>query len=57
MAVREVSWYENPENLLEFTEYLIDIEGFTAKEIWAVFEKPWKWDNEYEEFQKLPKIL
>jgi hypothetical protein len=44
-------WYEHRGELLSFADYLVCDQHFTAKQILGVFEKPWKWDDEYKSWK------
>ena len=46
----EIKWYESMENLENLARYVIDKDG----EIDTVYflAKPWKWENEWEEYQE-----
>ncbi len=44
----EGSWYDDPDEVAKFARWFF--EGATARagEVIDVFEKPWKWDEEYQ---------
>jgi hypothetical protein len=43
-------WYEVHENLVSLAEYLAD-HGATAHELVSFIEKPWKYEDEWNEYQ------
>ncbi len=46
----QIDWYDDRENLRNLAEYLIDKDG----DLDTVYflEKPWKWNEEWLEYQK-----
>jgi len=45
------AWYEDRDELLAFVRWLIDTgELRFASDAAAVFEKPWKWNDEHDEY-------
>ena len=52
-----VNWYNNQIDLLEFAKYLHDKDEFDdADAVIYFFEKPWKWNEEWKEYQNEKKI-
>lgn len=49
----EPNWYNNHENLVELATYL-NTKGdlSSADDMLYFFEKPWKWENEWNEYQE-----
>jgi len=47
-----INWYNNHENLVELATYL-NTKGdlSSADDMLYFFEKPWKWENEWNEYQ------
>ena len=52
-------WYENKDNLMVLARYLHEIGQWDGKEgvsnLLYYFQKPWKYDEEWQEFQKSKK--
>lgn len=44
-------WYADVSNVNALGNYLYREHHFTAKELLAYYEKPWKWGDEWEEYQ------
>lgn len=51
-------WFEEFENVLELAKWLAD-EGriTTAHATLQIFEKPWKWEPEWNEYQAALKVI
>ena len=48
-----MKWYENPVTKITVAYWLVDVGLITElNELLHYFEKPWKWDNEYETYRK-----
>lgn len=43
----EIDWFEDPEEVVSFARWFFDGATARAGEVIDVFEKPWKWDEEY----------
>lgn len=44
-------WYDNQVDLLDFAKYLHDKDEFDdADSVIYFFEKPWKWNEEWKEY-------
>jgi len=43
-------WYDNPELVWVFGSFLVHEEGYDGPALLAFFEKPWKWQTEYDEW-------
>lgn len=41
-------WFSHHDNLITLGRVLVD-EGMTAEELLYFFEKPWKWEEKWEE--------
>ncbi len=52
----ESNWYNNHENLVELATYL-NTKGdlSSADDMLYFFEKPWKWELEWNEYQNIQK--
>ena len=44
----EVDWYDDPGEVVEFARWFFDGATARAGEVIDVFEKPWKWNEEYQ---------
>lgn len=53
----EDKWWEIHENVYTFARHLVEIEDMDIENLLYFIEKPWKWDPEYQEYMKLPRIL
>ncbi len=47
-------WYENPDTVWQVAARLVHEEGVSAETLLAFFEKPWKWQPEYDAFIEQP---
>lgn len=49
-------WFEEFENVLHLAKWLIDeLRITTAYAAYDIFEKPWKWETEWNEYQAAQK--
>lgn len=44
-------WHESHDNLCAMAHHLLDSHDFDARQLLYFFEKPWKWDAEWREYQ------
>jgi hypothetical protein len=50
-------WWEEYENILNLVRHLIEKGTLTrATAVLQIFEKPWKWETEWNEYQKQEKV-
>lgn len=56
--MNESKWFEKHDNLTAFASVLIDLGTFERpKDVLYFFEKPWKWEPEWERWVALGKPL
>jgi len=54
MKTGDLKWYDNPENTLHLAEQLVEQDRLQGeREVLRFFEKPWKWEPEWEALQLL----
>jgi len=44
-------WFTSHDNLTNLYRYLVDKDGQESLDIVDFLEKPWKWENEWNEYQ------
>lgn len=52
MTMRENRWFDDYRVILQVGRYLVNHEGFSADELLSYFEKPWKWDDAYQQMSQ-----
>lgn len=45
-----LQWFQSHQTLVEVGGYLVDIQGYDAENLLYFFEKPWKYEAEWQEF-------
>ena len=50
-AIVKTEWFYSYDNVLELGTYLTEQLGWTTEELLSFFEKPWKWSDEWDEYQ------
>lgn len=44
-------WFDKPHNVHQLAHFLVSNRNYDAKEIIDYYERPWKWDDEWNEMQ------
>ncbi len=53
-----MDWHSKQNEVLRFAVHLVEINDFlTPEELLYFFEKPWKWDSEYKEWNENGKRI
>jgi len=47
----ELKWWQTHENLVSLGEWLVENEGYDARNLLHFFEKPWHYDDEWANYQ------
>ena len=45
-------WYDGYSDIVEFAHYLVEEQQYKAGELLGYLDKPWNWQNEYDEWQE-----